>query len=32
MEEILDITINLAHRPLDIKVDQNKTTKYGNKT
>ena len=32
MEEMLHTTINLAYRPLDIQVNQNKTTKYGNKT
>lgn len=30
MKEIFSKTTNLTHRPLDIKINQNNTTKYGN--
>ena len=30
MKEILSKTTNLRHRPLDMKFNQNNTTKYGN--
>ena len=30
MKEILSKTTNLTHRPLDIKFNQNNSTKYGN--
>ena len=32
MKEIFYETTNLTHRPFDITVDQNNTTKYGNKS
>ena len=32
MKEIFHKTTNLTYRPLDIKVNQNNTTKYGNKS
>ena len=31
MKEIFYKTTNLTHRPINIKVNQNNTTKYGNK-
>ena len=31
MKEIFYKTTNLTHRPFNIKVNQNNTTKYGNK-
>ena len=32
MKEIFYETTNLTHRPFNIKVNQNNTTKYGNKS
>ena len=32
MKEIFHKTTNLTHRPYNIKVNQNNTTKYGNKS
>ena len=32
MKEIFYKTTNLTHRPFNIKVNQNNTTKYGNKS